>query len=95
MALSEHVGSLARDESDMVRTAEQKLVLSAQATLRLADVESFCTVNGTNDRQELDEFLSGLASELRGLSDSISHTYLTHTVDSRQLEAQLQIPRRA
>ncbi|WP_010581858.1 circularly permuted type 2 ATP-grasp protein [Schlesneria paludicola] len=95
MALSEHVGSLARDESDIVRTAEQKLVLSAQATLRLADVESFCTVNGTNDRQELDEFLSGLASELRALSDSISHTYLTHTVDSRQLEAQLQIPRRA
>ena len=95
MALSEHVGSLARDESDMVRTSEQKIVLSAQASLRLADVESFCTVNGTGDRRQLDKFLSLLASDLRGLSDSITHTYLTHTVDSRQLEAQLQVVKRA
>ncbi len=95
MALSEHVKSLAHDESEMVRTAEQKLVLSAQASLRLADVESFCSVNGTGDRRHLDKFLDHLASELRALSDSITHTYLTHTVDSRQLDAQLQIPRRA
>ena len=95
MALSEHVRSLARDESDMVRTSEQKLVLAAQASLRLADVESFCSVNGTGDRHQLDQFLSSLAADLRALSDSISHTYLTHTVDSRQLDAQLQIPRRA
>jgi uncharacterized alpha-E superfamily protein len=80
MALSEHVRSLARDESDVVRTSEQKLVLSAQASLRLADVESFCTVNGAGDRRQLDKFLSLLASDLRALSDSISHTYLTHTV---------------
>lgn len=95
MALSEHVRSLAHDESDVVRTSEQKLVLSAQASLRLADVESFCTVNGTGDRRQLDKFLSLLVSDLRALSDSITHTYLTHTVDSRQLEAQLLIPRRA
>ena len=95
MALSEHVRSLARDESDVVRTSEQKLVLSAQASLRLADVESFCTVNGNNDRRQLDKFLSLLASDLRALSNSITHTYLTHTVDSRQLDAQLQISQRA
>lgn len=95
MALSEHVRSLAHDESEMVRTSEQKLVLSAQASLRLADVESFCTVNGTSDRRHLDKFLSHLAAELRALSDSITHTYLTHTVDSRQLDAHLQLPRRA
>jgi uncharacterized circularly permuted ATP-grasp superfamily protein/uncharacterized alpha-E superfamily protein len=95
MALSEHVRSLAHDESEMVRTTEQKLVLSAQASLRLADVESFCTVNGSGDRHQLDKFLSNLASELRALSDSITHTYLTHTVDSRQLDAHLQLPRRA
>jgi len=95
MALSEHVRSLARDESDVVRTSEQKLVLSAQASLRLADVESFCTVNGEGDRRQLDKFLSLLASDLRALSDSISHTYLTHTVDSQQLDAQLLMPRRA
>lgn len=95
MALSEHVKGLARNDSEVVRTAEQKLVLSAQASLRLADVESFCTVNGTGDRRQLDKFLSLLASDLRALSDSITHTYLTHTVDSRQLDAQLLIPRRA
>jgi uncharacterized circularly permuted ATP-grasp superfamily protein/uncharacterized alpha-E superfamily protein len=95
MALAEHVRSLARDESEVVRTSEQKLVLSAQASLRLADVESFCTVDGSGDRRQLDKFLSLLASDLRALSDSITHTYLTHTVDSRQLDAQLLIPRRA
>ena len=95
MALSEHVRSLARDESDMVRTSEQKLVLAAQASLRLADVESFCAVNGSGDREQLDHFLAALAADLRALSDSITHTYLTHTVDSRQLDAQLQIPKRA
>ena len=94
-ALSEHVKTLAHDDSDLVRTAEQKILLSAQASLRLADVESFCIVNGMSDRQQLDEFLSTLAHELRALSDSISHTYLTHTVDSRQLDTQLQIPKRA
>ena len=83
----------ARDESDVVRTSEQKLILSAQASLRLADVESF--LHGERrfgDRRQLDKFLSHLASELRALSDSISHTYLTHTVDSRQLDAQLLAP---
>ena len=79
----------------MVRTSEQKLVLSAQASLRLADVESFCAVNGAGDRRQLDKFLALLTSDLRALSDSITHTYLTHTVDSRQLEVQIQIPRRA
>ena len=95
MALSEHVRSLAHDDSETIRTSEQKLVLSAQAALRLADVESFCTVNGTGDRRHLDKFLASLAADLRALSDSITHTYLTHTVDSRQLDPQLQIPRRA
>ena len=95
MALSEHIKVLARDESDIVRTSEQKLILSAQASLRLADVESFSTVNGPGDRQELDDFLASLTFELRALSDSITHTYLTHTVDSRQLDAQLQIHKRA
>lgn len=86
MALSEHVRSLARDESAVVRSVEHKIVLSAQASLRLADVESFCTVDGHGDRSQLDTFLASLAAELRVLSDSITHTYLTHTVDSRQLE---------
>ncbi len=86
VALAEHVKNLSRDRGDFVRSPEQKLMLAAQAALRLVDVEAFCSVNGLEDRVLLDEFLSRMAADLRSLSDSITHTYLTHTAPARQLD---------
>jgi uncharacterized alpha-E superfamily protein len=94
VALAEHVKKLGRDRGDFVRTHEQKLMLAAQAALRLVDVEAFCTVNGLEDRVHLDDFLDHVASDLRSLSDSITHTYLTHTVPTRQLDALVMTDRR-
>ncbi len=87
VALAEHVKNLSRDRGDFVRTPEQKLMLAAQAALRLVDVEAFCLVNGLDDRTLLDDFLEQVACDLRALSDSITHTYLTHTAQARQLDA--------
>lgn len=87
VALAEHVKNLSRDRGDFVRTPEQKLMLAAQAALRLVDVEAFCSVNGLDDRVLLDDFLEHVACDLRSLSDSITHTYLTHTAPARQLDA--------
>lgn len=94
VALAEHVKNLSRDRGDFVRTPEQKLMLAAQAALRLVDVEAFCTVNGLDDRMLLDDFLEQVASDLRSLSDSITHTYLTHTAAARQLDAVVTADRR-
>ncbi|MES2793438.1 MAG: circularly permuted type 2 ATP-grasp protein [Planctomycetota bacterium] len=85
-ALAEHVKNLSRDRGEFVRSPEQKLMLAAQAALRLVDVEAFCSVNGLEDRVLLDDFLEHVASDLRSLSDSITHTYLTHTAPARQLD---------
>ncbi len=86
VALAEHVKNLSRDRGEFVRSPEQKLMLAAQAALRLVDVEAFCSVNGLEDRVLLDDFLEHVALDLRSLSDSITHTYLTHTVPARQLD---------
>ncbi len=86
VALAEHVKNLSRDRGEFVRSPEQKLMLAAQAALRLVDVEAFCSVNGLEDRVLLDDFLEHVALDLRSLSDSITHTYLTHTATARHLD---------
>ncbi|MFO1023055.1 MAG: circularly permuted type 2 ATP-grasp protein [Planctomycetales bacterium] len=85
-ALAEHLRSLNVDGSAAVRRPEQKLVLSSQAALRLADVESLSSVDGVRDRIQLREFLKQLTTDLHALAETMTHTYLTHTVSSRQLE---------
>ena len=87
--LAGHVRHLARDSHAVESTNEQQIVLSAQAELRLVDVEAFCTVNGLEDRTHLNNFLELLSAKLRALSVSITDTYLTHTVSSHQLDTKL------
>jgi uncharacterized alpha-E superfamily protein len=87
--LAGHVRHLARDGGATESTNEQQIVLSAQAELRLVDVEAFCTVNGPDKRTHLEGFLELLSAKLRALSVSITDTYLTHTVSSHQLDTTL------
>jgi len=88
-ALAEHVKYFNRDRSDFARGPEKILIMAAQASLRLVDVDAFCSVNGQEDRTQLDDFLKRLANDLYLLSDSITHTYLTLTAASRQLETMI------
>lgn len=84
-ALAEHVSNLPRDQSQPVRSQEQRLILAAQTNLRLADVETLCEVEKDGSRTQLERFLARLATQLRKLSESVSHTYLIHAGPSRQL----------
>lgn len=84
-SLSKHMKRLPHESSDPSRNPEQRIVLAAQAALALADVESLCDVASDSKRVHLDNLLLQLTVHLRQLSDSLSHTYLTHTGPSRQM----------
>ncbi len=84
-ALAEHVERLPRDESQPTRTGEQRLMISAQASLQLADVEQLVQVDADGVRIELDRLLSRLGAQLPNLSDRLSHRYLVHASPEHQL----------
>ncbi len=60
--------------------------------MRLADIAGLCEAEG-GVREKLDRLLRRLVLLLRGLSDTIGHTYLVHAGPSRQM-AELE-PRKA
>ncbi|HEV2969296.1 MAG TPA: circularly permuted type 2 ATP-grasp protein [Pirellulales bacterium] len=85
VALSGHVENLPRDQAEPLFTAEQRTMLGALASLRLADVAQLSQLDREGSRRHLDRLLSRLAQQLRALSDGISHKYLVHAGPSRQL----------
>jgi uncharacterized alpha-E superfamily protein len=84
-ALSDHVRELPNKGVDPLRNPETRLVLAVQTSLRLVDVETLAAVDNQGLRRELQNFLEPTMAQLRQLSDSITHSYLTHTRPSRQL----------
>lgn len=86
-ALADHVRSLPRDPQSASLPTEHRIVLAAQAELRLCDVDAFCETDSSGQRRPLAEFLERVAEHVRRLSDSITRTYLTHTGVSRRLES--------
>ena len=84
-ALSEHVDQLPSDPENPHRSPEQRIMLGAQASLRLTDVDALVETNSDGRREQLERFVISLEEQLRELSNSISHCYLTHTVPTRQL----------
>jgi uncharacterized circularly permuted ATP-grasp superfamily protein/uncharacterized alpha-E superfamily protein len=77
--------SLPRQPSDAVMSQEQRLVISLQASVRLADVNQLSEVDDAGTRVKLDKLLETAAQELRDLASSISHKYLVHARPSRQM----------
>ncbi|MFN6105803.1 MAG: alpha-E domain-containing protein, partial [Planctomycetaceae bacterium] len=53
--------------------------------LRLADIEALCDVDRRQDRESLARRLEEWSAALRGLSEDITHAFLSHTVAPRQL----------
>ncbi len=86
-SLSEHVALLPRVTSLPGRSAEQEIMLGAQATVRLTDVEALCQEDRTGHRQRLESLLEQLEGQLRRLSVEITHHYLTHTGPPQQLRS--------
>jgi uncharacterized alpha-E superfamily protein len=85
VALSAHVDQLPRDHSQALRDADQRAVLAAVTSVRLADLESLVGVDRDGRRTRLDRMLQKLAEQLPRLSDVISHRYLIHAGVPRQL----------
>ncbi|MBV9947236.1 MAG: circularly permuted type 2 ATP-grasp protein, partial [Myxococcales bacterium] len=79
--IAEHVDALPRD-TGKPRSAEQSLVLSARAELRLADISELCALA---DRRPLLDLLARVGSLLRGISDALAGTYFNHAVAPRQM----------
>lgn len=84
-ALADHVRNLPGDETGAEHDREQRIMLAAQASLRLCDVDAFCHADFPGERPPLARFLEDLGAHLRHLSDAITQRYLTHTGPSRQL----------
>ncbi len=84
-ALDAHVRRLPRDESLPTRSPEEKLALAMLTRVRLLDVGDLCAPGPNAMRARLDEVLRGFAGDLAALSDSITRSYLSHALPSRQL----------
>jgi uncharacterized circularly permuted ATP-grasp superfamily protein/uncharacterized alpha-E superfamily protein len=84
-ALGCNVDQLPRDTDAPGPSAEQRLMLSAETDLRLADINSLAERDGPGMRRELEALLGRLALALHSLSDALTRTYLSHLQASRHL----------
>jgi uncharacterized alpha-E superfamily protein len=86
-ALAAHVDLLPRDRSQPVRGPDERLAMSLQHTIRMADVATLCETRGGGIRQQLDRLLFRLSDQLPKLSEAISNRYLIHAGVPRQFVA--------
>jgi len=83
-ALTRHLEALPVSSTTGVRSPQLRIAQSALAELDLADVEALCAVEG-GERKALAELLGSLGRKIPALSDSLSSSYLSHAVVSRNL----------
>ena len=84
-ALSQHVENLPRQNGDSLLTDEQRLMISALSSIRLADVGTLGQVDEHGIRPDLEALLIDLAADLCKLANSLSHKYLVHAGPAHQL----------
>lgn len=84
-ALADHVRQLPEKIGNPLRNRETRIMIAAQAELRLVDIEKLAEPKEHGARRYLDNFLADITIQLWNLSDSITQTYFTHTGPSRQL----------
>ena len=81
--LADHVEQLPR-EATPFRSPEQKIMMSAMTTLRLAEVDTLAQTDG-GIRPHLERLLARFSTQLPELSNVLSRTYLIHAGLTRQL----------
>jgi uncharacterized alpha-E superfamily protein len=86
-ALAEDVDRLPQDSRQAGRSTEQRVALSAQSALCLADVAALARSDIEGRRPALEELLAKLTRELPGLSELITQNYLSHLQASRHFAA--------
>lgn len=84
--LQEHVAALPRKTALPQRGAEEKHILEALTTLRLADLDQLLAVAPEKEEREaLEQLLARLGALLQSLSDSITISYFRQTALPQQL----------
>ena len=83
--LNDHIDHLPRDQIQPLRQLEQRLIMSALHSVRMADVVVLSEMHKEGERDYLDRLLTRIATMLPTLSDAISHRYLIHAGAPRQL----------
>jgi uncharacterized circularly permuted ATP-grasp superfamily protein/uncharacterized alpha-E superfamily protein len=83
--LQEHVTKLPTKPDAARRSPEERYVLEAVTTLRLADMDSLTQLSASEEQGALQDLLTRLESRLQRLSDSIRNSYFEHIEAPRQL----------
>lgn len=81
----EHLEQFPRNTSTALRSAEQRLGMAALHAVRMLSAEDLVGMHTTNERRSLDRLLTRIAAMLPKLADAVSHKYLIHAGESRQL----------
>ena len=87
MALAQHVEHLPRNHAQPALSPAQRLALMTLTSLRLAEIDVLCEVNGYSRRPHLKTLLTRLHTDLPALSDAMTYHYLSHSESSRHLAA--------
>jgi len=85
LGLADDIENLPHETSSASRSPEQRIMLAALTTLRLAEVEQLAQADAHGCRTNLEELLARLAADLPALSDSVTRNYLSHLQASRHL----------
>ncbi|MBL8251961.1 MAG: circularly permuted type 2 ATP-grasp protein [Candidatus Competibacter sp.] len=87
--LQRDIGRLYRPEKSPYCSVEERLILEAFTTLRLADLNALATLthDSTRSSVELARLLEAIQKPLGALSDALTHSYFSHAEVPRQLIA--------
>ena len=83
--LADHVERLPRDRAMPSLSPAQRRVMAMLTRLRLAEVEVLCQIGRNGRRGHLETALAELQADFSGLSDTITHRYLSHAELTRHL----------
>jgi len=84
-AVAEHFERLPREIESAAHSPEQRLLQTVLTAVRAADADRLAACDEGIRRTELEALLNEVGRALRGISDAITHTYLSHLEASRHL----------
>jgi uncharacterized circularly permuted ATP-grasp superfamily protein/uncharacterized alpha-E superfamily protein len=85
VALLDHVERLPHEAAQPLRRAEQRMAMAALHRVRMLSVHDLSEPHRPGRRARLDRLLEWLESQMPKLADQISHRYLIHAGQLRQL----------
>jgi uncharacterized circularly permuted ATP-grasp superfamily protein/uncharacterized alpha-E superfamily protein len=85
-ALSAHTDQLPRNVETVVRSDQQRIILSLLTELRLCDIATLCETTASGRRLAFDAVLASVLTKLPKLSELITRDYFSHAEARRPAE---------